>query len=258
MRLIQSLIVVSFLTISFISNAWGPTGHRVVGYVAQQHLTKKAHKKIQSILHLYTLEMCGNHMDFIRSDTQYRHMSSWHYVSIPNELSYEESTKNPKGDVITMLEQIIQELKTKQFQIVENEEFAILALVHLVADIHQPLHVGLADDKGGNMVKVKWFGERTNLHSVWDGKLIDHLKLSYRELGDHVNKNLTAEQISTWQNSYVRDWARESKELRLACYDFGSKMNLGYAYSFRHINTVETRLLQAGIRLAGILNEIYG
>lgn len=238
--------------------AWGKTGHRVVGYVAQQHITKKANKNINKILKEYSLEMSGNFMDFIKADTNYRHMGSWHYVSIPDGKTYADITKNPKGDVIWAIETIIDELKTKEFKIVPNEQFAVMALVHLIGDIHQPLHVGLSEDRGGNSIKVEWFGESTNLHHVWDSEIIDGQQLSYTEWGNHINRGVDATQVNTWQSTSVRDWAHESQDLRAACYDFGDYVNLRYDYSFRHLATVEKRLEQAGVRLAGVLNQIYG
>ena len=95
MKSVQSTFIVILLIFCQTALAWGPTGHRVVGYVAQQHLTKKANKKVNEILKFYSLEMCGNHMDFIKSDTNYKHMNSWHYVSIPDGMHYDESSKNP-------------------------------------------------------------------------------------------------------------------------------------------------------------------
>lgn len=257
MKSVQSTFLLFFLIFCNTALAWGPTGHRVVGYVAQKHLTKKASKKVNEILQLYSLEMCGNHMDFIRADANYKHMNSWHYVSIPDGMNYHESNKNPKGDVIATIEKLMIELETKEFELVENEEFAIMALVHMVGDIHQPLHVGLSEDRGGNKVKLEWFGEKTNLHRIWDTDMIDHLKLSYRELGDQIDRNVTPSQVANWQSTSVRDWADESQKLRSACYDFGDKTKLGYSYSFRHKQTVQLRLEQAGVRLAGLLNQIY-
>ncbi len=258
MRSVRLFSVCVFMVSTISIFAWGNTGHRVVGYVAQQHISKKASKKIDKILNRYSLEMSGNYMDFIRSDTNFRFMSSWHYVSIPNGKRYKDITPNPKGDVIAKIEALVEELKTKQFKTVKDEEFVLMALVHLVGDLHQPLHVGLASDRGGNSVKVKWFGEETNLHHVWDASLINFQELSYIEFGNHINRKIKKSTIKTWQTSTVRDWAHESQDLRSACYDFGEYSNLKYNYNFRHIKTVEQRLLQAGVRLAGLLNEIYG
>ena len=258
MKLVKSFSIVFILFLSANAFAWGKTGHRVVGYVAQQHLTKKASKRIDAILDKYSLEMSGNYLDFIRADSNYRFMSSWHYVSIPDGKKYEDITPNPKGDVIAKIEELILELKTKDFKIVKDEEFAIMALVHLVGDLHQPLHVGLAEDKGGNTIKVEWFGKETNLHHVWDSEIIDDQQLSYTEFGNHINRGIDKLQVLSWQCTTVRDWAHESQALRGACYDFGTNTNLRYRYTFRHLKTVETRLEQAGVRLAGILNDIYG
>ncbi len=250
------LTILSVWSVSAL--AWGKTGHRVVGYVAQQHLSEVASQRVDSILSNYALEMSGNFMDFIKADTAYGHMGSWHYVSIPDGQSYEDITPNPKGDVIWAIETLIAELKTKQFKIVPNEEFAIMVLVHLVGDIHQPLHVGLAEDRGGNSVKVEFFGEESNLHRVWDSELIDHQGLSYTEWGNHINRGVDSTQVAQWQASTVIGWAEESQSLRTACYDFGEYTNLKYRYIYRHIHTIEERLERAGVRLAGILNEIYG
>ncbi|PCJ67951.1 MAG: S1/P1 Nuclease [Bacteroidetes bacterium] len=251
----------SLITVLFIASsvfAWGKTGHRVVGYVAQQHLTKKASKQIDKILTSYSLEMSGNYLDFIRADTNYRFMNSWHYVSIPDGKRYEDITPNSRGDVIAKIEELILELKTKDFKIVKDEEFALMALVHLVGDLHQPLHVGLAEDRGGNSIKVQWFGKETNLHHVWDSEIIDDQQLSYTEFGNHINRGIDKSLVKVWQSTSVRDWAHESQDLRGACYDFGKFTNLRYRYTFRHLKTVETRLEQAGVRLAGLLNDIYG
>lgn len=238
--------------------AWGKTGHRVVGYVAEQHLTKKACKNVNKVLEDYSLQMSGNFMDFIKADTHYRHMNAWHYVSIPDGETYESMQKSEKGDVIWAIETLVNELKTKEFKIVPDEQFAVMALVHFIGDIHQPLHVGHKHDRGGNDVKVEWFGEESNLHRVWDTEMIDHQQLSYTEWGNHINRNIDKLQVLSWQSATIRDWAIESKELRSNCYDFGEYTNLKYRYIYRHIHTVEERLLQAGIRLAGVLNEIYG
>ena len=250
--------VIAGLLFSLNVMAWGKTGHRVVGYVAQQHLTKNASDNIDKILSKFSLEMSGNYLDFIRADTAYKFMGSWHYVSIPDGKRYEDTEPNEKGDVIWAIETIIEELKSKKFKIVKDEEFAILALVHLIGDLHQPLHVGLAEDRGGNSIKVEWFGESTNLHHVWDSEIVDDQQLSYTEWGNHINRRVDATQVNKWQSTSVRDWAHESQDLRAACYDFGDYVNLKYDYSFRHLATVEKRLEQAGVRLAGVLNQIYG
>ena len=68
----------------------------------------------------------------------------------------------------------------------EEKKIALKFMVHLIQDLHQPLHVGNGKDRGVHSVKVKWFGEKTNLHSVWDTKLFELQKLSYSEYANYL------------------------------------------------------------------------
>jgi hypothetical protein len=153
------------------------------------------------------------------------------------------------------IERIISELKSKKLS-ASQEVGYIKMLVHLVGDIHQPLHVGCCDDQGGNRVRLKWFREDSNLHRVWDSDMIDGSKLSYTELADAIVKP-SKEKILELQKASVRDWANESMVLRQQVYAIGDG-NLGYKYTYQNFNTVKKRILESGIRLAGILNSIYG
>lgn len=249
--------VVSLFTLMIISLTvfgWGATGHRVTGYIANKHLNKKAKKAIERILEGQSLAMASTWMDEVRSDSTYNYMSDWHWVTIPDGMTYEESTKNPNGDIIQTLERIIDELKSKKLSPQKEREY-VKILIHLIGDIHQPLHVG-RPDRGGNDIKVTWFRADTNLHSVWDDGMIDGAKLSYTELAESLLPP-SPEQLVTWQNATVRDWAKESMTYRKQIYDIGSG-RLWYEYGYRNMGTVRERLHQAGIRLAGVLNEIYG
>lgn len=238
------------------SFSWGKTGHRVVGQIAYNHMTKKARKNVQKILGNESLANSGNWMDFIRSDKNYDHLYPWHFATIPDSLDYKQAGTPQEGDVIVTLERLIAELKTKKLTD-ENELFALHCLVHLVGDIHQPLHVGNGKDKGGNDVKLKYMYQNSNLHRVWDSGMIDHQQLSFTEYSTTID--FTSEtQLAQWQNSSVLNWANESKALRKQVYDVPEGKFLTYKYTFDNINTLNRRLLQAGIRLAGILNDIYG
>jgi hypothetical protein len=235
-------------------SGWGATGHRVTGYIANKYLNKKARKALEQILEGQSLAMASTWMDEIRSDSTYDYMSDWHWVTIPDGLSYEQTEKNPKGDVIATLERVIEELKSGKFSGREETE-RIKILIHLIGDIHQPLHVG-RPDRGGNNIKVTWFRSESNLHSVWDDGMIDGTKLSYTEFAESLQPP-TAATLSAWQSSSVRDWATESVSYRKQIYDIGDG-RLWYEYSYRNIGTVRERLHQAGIRLAHVLNQIYG
>ena len=247
-------IVVCFI-LHPIVGAWGVTGHRAVGLIAERHLTKKARKKVSNLLGAHSIAMSSTWMDEIRSDSTYDHTADWHWVTVETGKSYEESPKNPKGDVIQTLERLIAELKSGKVSDKQEIEH-IKMIIHLVGDIHQPLHVGCCDDQGGNRIRLKWFREDSNLHRVWDSDLIDHTKLSYTELADAVQIS-DPQKVLNWGKDPVRTWAKESMTYRPQVYDIGEG-KLGYDYAYRYFDIVKVRIAQAGIRLAAVLNEIYG
>jgi hypothetical protein len=234
---------------------WGTTGHRTIGLIAESHLTSKAKKKITQLLDGSSIAYASNWMDDIRSDPAYNHTHDWHWVTIPDGKTYAEAEKNPNGDIIQTLTRLIAELKSHSLD-TQTESAHVKMLIHLVGDIHQPLHVGNENDQGGNEVKVKWFGQNTNLHSVWDSRIIDSKKFSYSELAKELDK-VTPTEISRLQSATVLDWAMESAELRPLIYDLPENGSLGYEYMYRKWYIVERRLVEAGVRLAGVLNEIY-
>lgn len=243
------------LVVSFHAGAWGPTGHRVTGWVAEKYLSKKARKALLRILDGQSIAMASTWMDEIRSDSAYDRMTDWHWVTIPRGLTYEASPKNPHGDILQTLDRIIAELKTGSLPRAGEIE-RLKMLIHLTGDLHQPLHVGDRDDRGGNDVRVMWFGSQSNLHRIWDSDMIDHTRLSYTELAQSLDIP-SREQITAWQGSSIHDWARESQSLHEPLYDVGDG-RLGYAYSYVHLPVIRDRLLKAGVRLAGILNDIFG
>lgn len=251
----RTLIALFILTSSFFSFGWGATGHRVVGLIAENHLSKRAKKKIELVLGTETLAEVSNYMDFIKSDRSYRHMSPWHYATISDS---EEYTGPPEeGDVIATIERLIKELKQGSFTD-EDEAFALKCLVHLIGDIHQPLHVGNGTDRGGNDLKLEYFWSGSNLHRVWDSGIIDGQKYSYTEYANWID-HPTSPQLESWSSLKALDWAYESKEYRKQCYETAPEDGkLSYRYNFDNIDLLNQRLLQAGIRLANVLNDIYG
>ncbi|MEQ8470240.1 MAG: S1/P1 nuclease [Marinoscillum sp.] len=235
---------------------WGKTGHRVIGLIAERHLTKKARKNLDKILINETLAEVSNHMDFIRSNDQYDHMSPWHYCTIPDGKTYQEAGTPEEGDAIVAIERLIEELKSKKFTD-GDEAFAIKLLVHLIGDIHQPLHVGNGEDKGGNDVKVEYFWSSSNLHRVWDSGMIDGKEYAYTEYADWID-HASESDLNKWQNDDLMTWIYESKEFRDQCYDLPENLKINYKYDYDNEELLNLRLLQAGIRLAAVLNEIYG
>ena len=147
-------------------------------------------------------------------------------------------------------------LKSKKFKD-GDERMAVRMLVHLIGDIHQPLHVGNGKDRGGNDFKVNWFNEKSNLHKVWDSEIINYQDLSYTEYADWLDKDIFW--VESLNDKSVIEWALESKKIRIdGLYPDTNNLNLSYDYNFQHIETLNSQLLKAGFRLAMVLNEIYG
>jgi hypothetical protein len=243
------------LIIAVQSYGWGPTGHRATGWVAHQYLNKKARNAVEKILKGQSLAMASTWMDEIRSDSTYDYMADWHWVTIPPGQSYGHTTKNPNGDIIQTVERVIRELKSGKLSPQQEAEH-LRILIHLTGDVHQPLHVGARDDRGGNNVRVTWFGKNSNLHRIWDSDMIDDTRLSFTELAQSL-ESPPEEQVRIWQKASVHEWARESQSFEEKVYNIGDG-RLAYGYAYVNYPIVRQRLLQAGIRLAGILNEIYG
>jgi hypothetical protein len=235
--------------------AWGLTGHRAVGRIAQRRLTPQAAKAVAELLAPEQLTYVTNWADEIRSESEWTKADPWHWVTIPDGQTYDSSQKNPGGDVLEAIARFEKVLADRTAPKLERTR-ALKWLSHLIGDLHQPLHVGRGDDHGGNDVVVLWFNEPTNLHSVWDSKIIEDSRLSFSELAELVDTP-TPEQVRDWQAGGPNDWARESQQLRGACYEFGDR-KLSYRYVHDHWPTVQRRLVQAGVRLAGELNRLLG
>lgn len=249
-------LLMSIHSYSFANVEWGKTGHRAVGEIATKHLKKKVLKKIDKLLGGESLAFVSTYADEIKSDKRFNKFYSWHYVNFPMDSDYNSSEKNEKGDIVTGINFCVEVLKNKDSS-KEDKVFYLKMLVHLIGDLHQPLHVGRAEDKGGNTIQVQWFKKGTNLHHVWDIDMIEKWNMSYMELCDNA-KDLTKKEIQELQNGSILDWIRESRSLAKKVYNSvenGDK--LSYRYSYDHLETLRTQLQKGGIRLAGILNDIF-
>lgn len=152
-----------------VSERWGETGHRVVGEIANNHLKSGTKRKIKKLLKGKTLAFISTFADEIKSDSRYNEFYTWHYINIPLDGDYESSKKNPNGDLVTGInhcKKVILDDSSSD----ADKIFYLNMLVHLVGDLHQPMHIGMEEDKGGNDFKVRWHYGDTNLHRVWDSE----------------------------------------------------------------------------------------
>tara|TARA_R110002073_G_scaffold15953_2_gene62091 strand:- start:24038 stop:24820 length:783 start_codon:yes stop_codon:yes gene_type:complete len=236
---------------------WGQTGHRVVGEIAHKNLTKKAKRNLIKLLGKEGLALISTYADEIRSDRKYNGFSTWHYVNFKDGETYEASTKNPKGDLIKGIKKC-QEIISDANSSKEDKIFYLKMLVHLVGDLHQPLHVGRGEDRGGNSIKVKWFRGNTNLHSVWDTKMIESFNMTYSELTSNLNK-FSKNQKKAIQEGSVLDWVNETRITTMKVYNSAKvDENLSYRYMYDHFTTVKIQLQKGGLRLAKVLNDLFG
>jgi len=242
------------------SFSWGVTGHRVIGEIAQQHLTKKAKKELFKLTGKETLAWVANWPDFIKSDSTWNHASTWHYVDMPGHMEKEkfidELKKLPGKNLYTQIQAMIAELKDKSLQL-EKRRVALYFLIHLVGDLHQPLHVGRDEDAGGNKIVVYWFDKKTNLHTLWDSMLIEFQQYSYTEYAKLLDIK-EPEEVKAWQSASLEDWFYESHVLSDVIYDdTAAESKLGYKYNYQFQKILEEQLLKGGFRLAALLNQAF-
>lgn len=258
-----TLLIITFFTFSGSSFAWwGLTGHRVIAEIADSYLTNKARKAIREILGDETIAMTSNWADFIKSDSAYNYLNPWHYINFKQGLTEAEFNNYLRNDTatdaFTKLNFMIAELKNKQLPL-DKKQLYLRLLIHITGDIHQPLHVGQFEDRGGNQVRVQWFGDPTNLHSLWDEKLIEFQNLSYTEYARAI-KHCTKDQRKQWQEQPMNEWFYESYQLAGKVYRSITQpdQKLNFRYNYDYIDILNDRLLKGGIRLAGILNSVFG
>jgi len=232
---------------------WGKTGHRIVGEIANQHLSHSAKKNITELLGHSDLSRISNWSDEIKSDPNWKHAWNWHFMTIPDGETFESGEH--EGIAFEKTNDFISTLKDNHSS-QSDKEIALKFLVHIVGDLHQPLHVGNGNDRGGNDVKVKWFSESTNLHRIWDSHLIDHQQLSYTEYADYLMLGVSKNQINKAMTPNLIDFILESATLRNQTYVIGDG-DLKWEYFYQNKELLESRLRNGGLRLAAILNSIY-
>jgi len=238
------------------SDDWSATGHRVVGQIADQYLKCRTKRKIKKLLNMESLALVSTYADDIKSDKRFNDFYTWHYINMPLESNYEDSEKSSSGDLVTGINYCIKIIKDETSS-VEDKVFYLKLLIHFIGDLHQPLHVGLVEDKGGNDFKLQWFYKDSNLHSVWDREMIDGFGMSYSELADNADV-LNKTQVKAIQAGSVIDWVNDTHKITREVYaHVKPNENLRSRYSYDNFETVRSQLQKGGIRLAKILNDLF-
>ncbi|WP_276089400.1 S1/P1 nuclease [Pedobacter sp. JY14-1] len=254
------LVVALLIYFPVEASAWGMLGHRIVGQIAENHLTARAKKAVRAILGTESLALASNWGDFIKSDPDYDYLYNWHFVNLPEGLDqqgvYRFLDEEQSPNVYNKTREMVSVLKDTKSR-PEQKKLAIRMLIHMVGDLNQPMHTARKEDLGGNKVYVTWFGEKSNLHRVWDESLIDYQQLSYTEYAAAID-HVTALQMKEWSAMSLKDYVYGSYQ---ACNKIYAATRpddkLSYKYNFDFVDLLNSQLVKGGICLAGILNNIY-
>lgn len=242
--------------------AWSMTGHRVIAEIAQQNLRPETSEKINALLDNLPMAYWANWPDFIKSDKtgEWDHTHVWHYVNAPGNLSFDDYVEAigsiKQENIYSEIPKLIEVLKNDSASH-EDKRVALIFLIHLIGDAHQPMHVGREEDLGGNKIMVTWFGDTANLHSVWDGKLIDYEKYSYSEYTAILNM-VPDDKKDLYRQGTLEMWLYETYIIANEIYssaNYGDK--LMYEYNYKYKSVVETCLLKGGLRLASVLDAAF-
>jgi hypothetical protein len=237
--------------------AWGGQGHQVVANLAQVQLSAKAKRAVERLLALepgQTLASISTWADEHRSPAT----AAWHYVNFPkNSCSYSAERDCPDGQcVVAAIDRqrdILASTATDEVRL-----RALKYLVHLVADVHQPLHAGYGEDRGGNSYQLQAFMRGTNLHAFWDSGLIRALdqdtEVMTTRLASSNASPAQRQELERAGGTFNAAQAAEESCRIVGQPGFYPGRLVDQAYVQRFTPIMEQRLQMAGARLAGLIN----
>lgn len=248
---------------------WGREGHAIVAQLAWMDLTPEVQAKVAALLEPEAMAEVGSWADAVRPTDEYRWSAPLHYVNMPEHATrYIHDRDCPDvGCVVSAIDDFAATLADQDAPREERVE-ALKFLIHFVADLHQPLHAGRGEDRGGNDIDTIFYGRERNLHSVWDSGIIQGADLGawptwagrlsvFIDESDRIAWTADANP-DDWANTAGR-WAYESNRLAFEyAYIVEPGAEIGDEYVQHTLPVVELRLQQAGVRLADLLNEVLG
>ncbi|MCQ2076534.1 MAG: S1/P1 nuclease [Bacteroidaceae bacterium] len=254
-KVIVATLVCMMVTLDVL--AWGQKGHDTTCEIAERHLSKKAKKAITKILEGESIVFWANWLDHASNQPEYRYTKTWHFRDVEEGKSFANSTSET-GDVLTAIESQVKILKSREEVNLETQALALKMVIHLIGDLHCPMHIGHKADLGGNKWQVRFFDEGTNLHKVWDTKIIESgHKWSYKEWADQLDRE-DKKSIAAITEGTPYTWGEETYEIAKTVYaktPVGSKISYDELYDWTKV--AELQLLRGGLRLAKVLNDIF-
>ncbi len=256
----NSVVLVALLSFNF-GYSWGTTGHRVIAEIAENNLSAKSKRSLKKIIGTQKLAYWANWPDSIKSDTTgvWKPTERWHYVNVSpqsNISDFKNSLNAQEGtNIYTQIKLLSEQIKDKKTS-PQDREIALRFVVHLIGDSAQPMHIGRLEDLGGNKIKLNYFGAPTNLHSLWDSKMVDSEKYSYTEYARVLDVK-SKEEVKMIQAGTLEDWLFDSHRAANRIYaNTLADGSYSYAYNYKFQPLVERQLLYGGLRLAKLLNDI--
>lgn len=211
------LILFSCVLFAHGAFAWGQKGHDVTAYIAECHLTPEAAEKIDKALNGHSPVYYANWLDIASHTPEYAYTKTWHYRNVDEGKTIDTMPENPDGDVLKAVTTLVAELKAGGLPS-EEETLKLKMLIHLVGDMHCPMHAGRLSDIGGNLRPVLMFGKKTNLHSAWDTAIPEAArKWSYTEWQEQIDR-LTDDEAMLIQAGEPYDWLKETHAICVGIY----------------------------------------
>ncbi len=260
MRSFFVILVMLGLLIPATARAWGGVGHRTIAAIAWDRLSPAARRDLRGLglgrRGAFSAESLW--ADEVRSQEAYAWSGPLHYLNV--ERGAQEIGRpaacddDDRGCVLGAIERFDEVLRDPGASTSARRE-AVAFLVHFVGDIHQPLHCGYGDDRGGNDLHLNFQGRPTNLHRLWDDQLIDARGSTWRVMARRLSRGLDPAAAERWAASAnPAAWAQESLELILGGL-YPDSQDISEAYVDRYYPEVELRLSMAGVRLAALLER---
>jgi hypothetical protein len=269
----KKLDILSFMLLVFLTPStafgWGAKGHNVIAHIAQNHLSPRAGREVTRLLGGYNMAYWSAWADGLRDDPRYDTFSTWHYANADEGFTYATAPKNPEGDVFTAVSHCVEQLSARTTGDTLKSMYLKL-LIHFVGDMHCPMHAGRAGDRGGNEVPVTFLGTPGNLHRMWDSQLIDAARpWSALEWALNIDRRMTRDQrralisgvpgghpARTPDEAMWLEWMEQTVATAHTLYaDTPDKVS--WPYINRYTPLAERKLLEAGHRLAWLLNKIF-
>lgn len=220
--------------------------------IAKYYLQKPVLDSVQKYLDTLSFEKSATWMDNQRKDHSFDYLKPWHYVNIPKDKTY---VKTIKPNLINQLQIAIDNLKHHKKLSAQEINFNLKVVFHLVGDLHQPLHCGYYEDKGGNEIQLKYLNKSENLHHVWDKRIIESNKIDSASCISFIN-SLSKKQIKSMKKTNVLAWVNESRAFLPFVYDFKDNQ-IDSTYILAGNEVVTMQLIRGGIRLASVLNTVF-